>query len=391
MNLELLKDNYFKKVVSIIETHEQKLNENGSRFNIFSILNISSNEVRLHSSFIAELLRSNGTHGFKNEFCKQFIAQLISFDKNNIISDFNFEKYEVEVEKPTGLINENYTFGGRIDIVITDNEKRRIIIENKLFASDQKNQLLRYYNFDKKAILLYLTLNGSEPSSWSTNNEIKKNEDFYCISYNSFIKEWIGKCVEIAEIKKVPKVSETISQYLDVINEYTNNKIESKMRSEIINLIANNEDFYNSIEEIFNSYNSFREEVKKKFWQQIMEKRPNQTILITENQIEIKLDIDEDKDGFYFGFITEYKGLRIKGTDTLVSSISNCLKEINANFSTNENYVGWIYSNYFKKFWGMSKEKIFKLNDETEMNEFTDEIVNEVNQYIIEIEKRIKN
>jgi cell division protein FtsA len=62
------------------------------------------------------------------------------------------------VEKYTGIINEDYTSGGRLDIVITDNSNNRVIIENKIFAGDQKNQLLRYYNFDKRSIILYLTL-----------------------------------------------------------------------------------------------------------------------------------------------------------------------------------------------------------------------------------------
>lgn len=109
------------------------LYRDGSRFNIFSILNVSSNEVRLHSNFIAELLNHKGTHSFRNEFCKLFISQLLPFEKNNIVANFNFENYNVEVEKSTGLINQNYTSGGRIDILITDNQKRRIIIEKTKF------------------------------------------------------------------------------------------------------------------------------------------------------------------------------------------------------------------------------------------------------------------
>ena len=380
--------NNLSNVISIIKKWDDELDKDGSRFNIFSILNVSSNEVRLHSNFIAELLNHKGTHSFRNEFCKLFISQLLPFEKNNIVANFNFENYNVEVEKSTGLINQNYTSGGRIDILITDNQKRRIIIENKIFASDQQNQLLRYYNFDKEGILLYLTLNGNEPNEWSTNNEIQNNKDFHCISYKTFISKWLEKCIVLSKDK--PKVSETISQYLHVIKNYTNQNIQNKMTNEIVNLIANNKEFYNSIDEITNSYHIFRQSVNEKFWREIRNKKPNQTILTTEKGIEVKFDIEEDGDGFYFGFYLEQNGVRIKGTSESATDLANTFKEISATFITNDNYIGWTYSNAFRKFWWLEKERIFELNNGNEMNEFTDQIVNEIDEYINEINKRIK-
>jgi hypothetical protein len=387
MNAENLQNN-LSQVVAILKKYEDEMDRDGSRFNIFTILNVSSNEVRLHSNFIAELLNDKGTHSFKNAFCKLFFTQLLKYEKNNIVLQFNFEKYEVEVEKSTGLINQEYTIGGRIDIVITDNYKRRIIIENKIFANDQQNQLLRYFNFDKKAILLYLTLNGSEPNEWSTNGEIQNNQDYFCISYKNFISNWLEKCIELS--KEKPKVSETISQYLHVIKNYTNQNHKNIMTDEIIKLISENKDFYNSIEEITQSYNTFRQRVNEIFWTQIRTKKPTQTIFITENEIEIKFDIDEDSDGFYFGFFLEKNGERIKGTSETVLNLATTFKEISETFITNDNYIAWTYSNAFRKFWWLDKERIFELYNEEEMNEFTDQIVNEIDQYIIEIKKRIK-
>ena len=387
MNLELLKRSV-NDINTIIKKHEDAIDKDGSRFNIFSILNVSSSEVRLHSNFIAELLNYKGTHSFKNDFCRLFFDQLLPFNKNNIVSNFNFENYIVEVEKSTGLINQNYTSGGRIDIVITDNQKRRIIIENKIFASDQQNQLLRYYNFDKQAILIYLTLNGTEPNEWSTNREIQNKKDFHCISYQSFISQWLENCIELSKSK--PKVSETISQYLQVIKNYTNQNNKNEMTNEIINLISENKEFYNSINEIINSYHTFRQGVNQKFWEQIRLKKPNQTILTTENGIDIKFDIEEDGDGFYFGFYLERNGERIKGTSESVLDLAKTFNEISATFITNDNYIGWTYSNAFRKFWWLDKEKIFELNNETEMTEFTDQIVIEFDEYINEIKKRVK-
>ena len=47
----------------------------GENFNIFRILKIEANEVRTHSAFIAELLRTSGSHGQNSAFLKIFINQ----------------------------------------------------------------------------------------------------------------------------------------------------------------------------------------------------------------------------------------------------------------------------------------------------------------------------
>jgi len=387
MNIEKIKET-LNGVTTIIKNHENDLDKDGSRFNIFSILGVSSFEVRLHSNFIAELLDSKGSHGYKNEFCKLFISQLIPFEKNEIIAKFNFENYKIEIEKSTGIINQDYTNGGRIDIVITDNQKRRIIIENKIFASDQQNQLLRYFNFDKKAILLYLTLEGNEPSSWSTNNQIQNDIDFHCISYKSFISRWLENCINLSKDK--PNVSETIKQYLQIIKNYTDQNQFKKMTTDIINLISQNKDFYNAIDDITQSYHTFRQNVNDKFWRQIRLKKPNQTICTTESGINVKFEIAEDGDGFYYGFYLEKDENNIKGTDENVYSLATIFKEVSPTFVTNDNYIGWTYSNIFRKFWWIDKETIFELNNEAEMNNFTDQIVNEIDQYISELKNRIK-
>lgn len=72
MKMDVIQDSLYK-IKSIISSHNEKLDSEGLRFNIFSILNISSNEVRLHSNLIAELLSRNGTHGMKDSFCRSFL------------------------------------------------------------------------------------------------------------------------------------------------------------------------------------------------------------------------------------------------------------------------------------------------------------------------------
>lgn len=47
--------------------------ERGESFNIFNTLGLKSEEVRLHSAFIGELLNPNGSHGASSLFLKAFL------------------------------------------------------------------------------------------------------------------------------------------------------------------------------------------------------------------------------------------------------------------------------------------------------------------------------
>src|SRR5258708_5822814 len=91
--------------VSTINSRYKKITEiTGENFNVFRVLKMGAAEVRLHSTFIAELLNPNGSHGQKDVFLKLFISSF-EFKKNHFESDGAF----VEVEKHTGFINENRT------------------------------------------------------------------------------------------------------------------------------------------------------------------------------------------------------------------------------------------------------------------------------------------
>ena len=143
-------------------------------------MNLESSEVQTHSAFLAEFLNPHGSHGQGDIYLRLFVEQfqLSSFDTKSAI---------VEVEKYTGAINADSTKGGRIDILLTDGKGNHIIIENKIYAKDQENQLIRYHNFDKQAPLFYLNLYGTEPTDWSTKGELDKTQ-YKIISYHFDIK-----------------------------------------------------------------------------------------------------------------------------------------------------------------------------------------------------------
>lgn len=187
----------------------------GNSFNIFNVLGMTSNEVKLHSALIVEMLDPNGSHGMKDLFLKAFIEALG-------ISDFNLNTKSASVEKEKNIGRKTQTTGGILDIMITDAHKV-IIIENKIYASDQDNQLLRYKNFAqnfKEYKLYYLTLhcNNAKDSSLGLYSSMS-HDDYECISYEKHILEWIDRCIEISSEK--PLVNNTLIAYKKLIKQLT--------------------------------------------------------------------------------------------------------------------------------------------------------------------------
>lgn len=232
-NVEQLLNN----TAEIVQKYEEKAIATGERFNLFEILNVEHYENSTHSAFIATLLDRKGKHGYGNQFALAFQETL---SEKTI---FDFDQYEVEIEYCIG--RKTKESGGRIDIVLQDKDGNRIMIENKIYAKEQKNQLLRYWNYDQKALLLFLTLDGKESEQKSA-----EKTNYKPISYSDFIVEWLEKCIKIAKDK--PIVEEAIKQYLTLVKKLTHQNINSKMTQEIIDLIIGNgkEDNYKSFVEL---------------------------------------------------------------------------------------------------------------------------------------------
>lgn len=219
--------------VQEINKKHQILHHNESvDFNIFKIMSMESNEVYTHSAMIGELLNPRGSHGSGDVFLRLFLnepSMQAFFGSFDLLTD----SAKVEVEKNIGLINLDKTEGGRIDILITDKNKHALIIENKIYAEEQPNQLIRYLGFanvnQQNFKLLYLTLDGSE----SCDHE-KIREDYHCISYETHIISWLERCLNAAT---KPIVRETIRQYLHIVKELTQTNMSKEEVNELHQLI----------------------------------------------------------------------------------------------------------------------------------------------------------
>lgn len=231
--------------------------ERGENYNIFYDLGFMSDEVHLHSMFLANLLNPKGSHGQRGKFLEAFLKMLQksfpAISADNL--ELNITNASVEVEKYIGRQTDSE--GGRIDIYLTDG-KHSIIIENKIYAVDQYHQMLRYWNYglsqkgndtEKSFVLIYLTLDGCSPSKDSLGEDLKEN-DIVCLSYKSDIRGWLDRCVELAS--RTPLVRETINQYISTIDILTNNVMEDN--KELLDILCKEENI-DAIYDIANNKN----------------------------------------------------------------------------------------------------------------------------------------
>jgi len=217
MNIEQL----LSQVSAINKRYAEIAKISGENFNIFNVLNLSFDELS-HSRVIATLLNPNGEHGMGIVFLKHFLETI------HVGKCRKFDCLGAEVER------EKEIEGGRLDILISAKSKK-IIIENKINARDQDEQLQRYHNYDKSAVLLYLTLDG-HPATSAVG--LKPGEDYHCISYRDDILTWLEMCRK--EAVNVPFPRETISQYILLVKQLTRQTRRDEMNTEILDAITVN-------------------------------------------------------------------------------------------------------------------------------------------------------
>lgn len=172
------------------------------KFNLFDVLKASRNEIR-HSNVLAWLLDANENHEIGDTFIKRTIQDLIkdSTSQSNIFRLLLLDFYSFSV----------YREWKNIDILMLSNdEKIAIAIENKVGSHEHDNQLKRYKeilnkeypNYEK--IFIYLTPEGECPS----------DDDWKILTYETIVEnlEYIRDKAEL-----LPDVKLMINNYIDTI------------------------------------------------------------------------------------------------------------------------------------------------------------------------------
>lgn len=224
--------NDLQDLLSLIQEQVEKRNleleackKRGDLFNIFQVLHLERRETITHSAFLAELLNPNGSHGMGTACLKSFIQHIPCLQK----IPFDITSANVYIEYYIGEIPNDYSKGGRIDILITDGQNNSIIIENKIDANDQPKQLYRYYQYastnHKNYCILYLTPDkecASESSTKHDKTNLVVGEQYFAIQYRKEILEWLSDCQHIAEKEQNNTLNIIIKQYISIIKTITN-------------------------------------------------------------------------------------------------------------------------------------------------------------------------
>ena len=251
-----------EKITKYKEIHKV----NSLDFRFLNILKMESNE-NAHSDILAEMLNPSGSHNMEDKFLSLFIKTLLSNSEILNYADIHlkdFKNFKIQREKNTK--------NGRIDIFVKDkSEKLCIIIENKIYAAEQQDQMNRYFEWAKenkknyKIILIYLTLDGKECETLSEkakeDTDKDKKYEFLTLSYSDHIIKWLELCIKEVALK--PSVREFLNQYILTLKELTNQSLSSEEEKEMKDIILKDFETYKAAEKISQSFPNVNIELKK--------------------------------------------------------------------------------------------------------------------------------
>lgn len=267
---------YFLKELEIIRKEFKMLSDREEKFNIFTALHKEHDERRLHSRFISVLLQPKGKHGQKELFLDLFLSQFSEIEDIEKIN-FNYLKTVVFPKEFDKKENNN------IDILIIDETSNNaLIIENKIYADDSitstGGQIERYLNHvinnrkipEEKTFLIYLTLDGHEPSNESIGKQYKTFKNVFSISYVSLIIPWLEKSLK--EVPTQPFIRETIAQYLKLIKKMTGNKTSIEEILKYKKLISSSQDTMNATKTLIDNFKHIKWHSVHETWVKIRQK-----------------------------------------------------------------------------------------------------------------------
>lgn len=310
----------------------------GEYFSVFEYLNFSRFEEQLHTPFLRMLLDKDANHGVGKGFLEAFLDKIVEKLKPGFQYDVNSSHVEYkDVYLGNNEISEDGTStGGRIDILLYDDKKHAIIIENKFDrygnpAQDQPKQLERYYNHgkdDKKYedfILIYLTPSGQYASENSTGpNKIT----YYPMSYDLSddkpnILFWLDACLNIS--KGCPRIHEVIKQYITFIKD-TRHIMEDQ--NDLLNLLLSKDNLDVTLR-ILRDEQMIKEKIRRDFCKQLVDLAG-----------EYGLELREQYNANIVTWNSDYGWMIFVGKKRLQSQVGFVV----GNFSRkNEDYGGMLY------------------------------------------------
>lgn len=307
----------------------------GEYFSVFEYLNFSRFEEQLHTPFLRMLLDKDANHGVGKGFLEAFLKEVVKKLKLDFQYDINSSHVEYQDvylgNKKISAVGTST--GGKIDILLHDDKKHAIIIENKFdrygnAAQDQEKQLERYYNYGKKYkdfILIYLTPSGQYASENSTGpNKIT----YYPMSYDLSddkpnILFWLDACLNIS--KGCPRIHEVIKQYITFIKD-TRHIMEDQ--NDLLNLLLSKDNLDVTLR-ILRDEQMIKEKIRRDFCKQLVDLAG-----------EYGLELREQYNANIVTWNSDYGWMIFVGKKRLQSQVGFVV----GNFSRkNEDYGGMLY------------------------------------------------
>ena len=195
--------------LQVIQRTQQEIDRRFSPdFNLFNLFSLDENRL---SYFIKILLDDKAKHGQQvlfRELLFDMIAKKVSDNIKHIFNELVTDKnVKVDVEVST-------TSARRMDILI-HNDKYAVMIENKPWAADQKNQIKDYVDylrgrFGSNFYVIYLSGSALQPSDGSISIEelkrLTQDGHFTTLKYRPDLTEWARKCAEKSESEKMRSI-----------------------------------------------------------------------------------------------------------------------------------------------------------------------------------------
>ena len=220
----------------------------GEDFNIFSVLRAESDEVNLHSRFLAALLRHRKSSDPILRNLEDFLRCVVEID------DFRLDGTEVKREHHG------------IDVLICNPDSQEaVVIENKIWARDQHRQLARYAETMenegyRKPRLLYLTLDGHSPDEESSDGR-----QVVLASYRRIIP-WLERCQKRAYDE--PALRESVDQYIRLVRRLTGTDLEGTYMTKLKKLILKNNNLV-LVHDLSEAMFEAKVSLLTKFWEEI--------------------------------------------------------------------------------------------------------------------------
>ena len=245
-------------------------------FNVFSSLQNKNGHLheKLHSRFLHALLDYKKPGSETRENLKDFLQR---------VGVKNFELCGVKVEPEC--------YG--IDILITNNVKQAVVIENKSNKDrgDEPRQLQRYYETVKNLSysdihLLYLTPDGHDPPSDNSVGNLDRKL-IKRIFYEDLIP-WLVRCQKRDENEAA--LQDAVAQYLLLVRKLTGTDFRGKYMSELKELCLKD----NNLVLVHDLNDVIPEAIREAIWGEIKDELRSEDLdLVSEGEDGLSYELNE--------------------------------------------------------------------------------------------------